>query len=81
MKAMTCVGVLAAIAGPCGRANDVAYAWEEYDVSMVLLSVHPTQGGGQWEWSDEGGAESVSWLGGGLGIDIHLGSGGVNSRM
>lgn len=39
------------------------------------------QGGGQWEWSDEGGAESVSWLGGGLGIDIHLGSGGVNSRM
>lgn len=47
----------------------------------MVLSVLPGQGGGQWEWSDEGGVVCTSWAGGGLGIDVHLGSGGANSRM
>lgn len=47
----------------------------------MVLSVLPGQGGGQWERSDEGGVMCTSLVGGGLGMDVHLGSGGANSRM
>lgn len=63
-------------------------AWEQWNFisfevtsRFVVLSVHTGQGGGQRKWSDEGGVMGTSRVGGGLSIDVHLGSGGANSRM